>query len=351
MINRRFLFPIIVSLIIVTLSSSSQAFFNRDVKKAKEFMAAGMYPQAIELLDKRINEKPTDAEAHFQLGVCYVIIGNYDGADQRFCSAVRLEPEYGYKIGPEYHETGSTALGKGRVGEAQMLFSKAVEYQPDLKAEIGQECFTAGQSYLSRGEVGHGKKLLISAAEYNPKLKKDVAQECFMAAEKFLNQQWSNAADDFLSLALAYDPSLNTDRNRITKDYGKKLLAIAKTKPKEERKKYVDEAKKYLSQKDIDEVLPPPGWKSVKGFPKEFEGKGTNSNEAFIVLTCCEEVKAGEKVIFTGNKFLIGRNKKKIHSGRYAFTYHGTESGLQYRVRVPVGEKITVDVKRYTTSY
>ena len=73
MINSRFLFPAIVFLVIFALSSPSQAFFNRDVKKAKEFMAAGMYPQAIELLSKRINDKPTDAEAHFQLGICFYV--------------------------------------------------------------------------------------------------------------------------------------------------------------------------------------------------------------------------------------------------------------------------------------
>ena len=48
---------ICVPLLCLFLFSNGQA----SVKKAKEFMIAGMYPQAIELLDKRINDKPTDA--------------------------------------------------------------------------------------------------------------------------------------------------------------------------------------------------------------------------------------------------------------------------------------------------
>jgi len=61
--------------LVLTLTFSADALFNRDVKKAKEFIQVGMYPQAIELLKKRINDKPTDAEAHFQLGKCYLSTG------------------------------------------------------------------------------------------------------------------------------------------------------------------------------------------------------------------------------------------------------------------------------------
>ena len=54
-------------------------------------MASGMYPQAIELLNKAIHEKPTNAEAHFQQGICYVNTGNFRNADERFASAVTLD--------------------------------------------------------------------------------------------------------------------------------------------------------------------------------------------------------------------------------------------------------------------
>ncbi len=35
-------------------------------------MAAGMYPQAMELLNKRVQEKPDDAEAHYNLCICFL---------------------------------------------------------------------------------------------------------------------------------------------------------------------------------------------------------------------------------------------------------------------------------------
>ncbi len=117
-------------LLILAFSSLSKAFFNSDVKKAKEeFMAAGMYSQAVELLNKRINDKPTGAEAYYQLGICYINTGNFRGADERFASAVRLKADYGYKIGEEYQKAGSQALSKGNARKAQNLFRKAVQYQ------------------------------------------------------------------------------------------------------------------------------------------------------------------------------------------------------------------------------
>jgi tetratricopeptide (TPR) repeat protein len=74
-------------------NTESQAFFNTQVKKAKKFMAAQMYQQAIELLDSRINKKPTDADAHFLVAEAYLYTGNYRSAAERFDSAVKLEPE------------------------------------------------------------------------------------------------------------------------------------------------------------------------------------------------------------------------------------------------------------------
>ena len=53
----------------INTPSASQSSINGDVKRAKAFMAARMYPEAIELLNNRISEKPTDVVAHFQLGL------------------------------------------------------------------------------------------------------------------------------------------------------------------------------------------------------------------------------------------------------------------------------------------
>jgi hypothetical protein len=52
-------------LVLVSVSFAGNA---SNVGKAKDFIKAGMYPQAIELLDKEVHKNPTNAEAHFELG-------------------------------------------------------------------------------------------------------------------------------------------------------------------------------------------------------------------------------------------------------------------------------------------
>ena len=44
-------------------------------------------------------------------------IGQTSGADERFDSAVRIKPDYGYKIVDEYRKAGSQKLDKGRAGK------------------------------------------------------------------------------------------------------------------------------------------------------------------------------------------------------------------------------------------
>ena len=111
----------------------------------------------------RLNDKPTDVEAHFQLGVCYINIGNFSAADERFGSAVRLDAEYGYKIGEKYKIVGDEALQNGRTNKALKLYKKAVKYQPNLKKPIAQKCFAVGKDYLNKYQSGRADRFLSTA--------------------------------------------------------------------------------------------------------------------------------------------------------------------------------------------
>lgn len=86
--------------------SALHAAENADVTKAKEFIQAGMFEQAATLLEKRIYDTPTDAEAHFQLGVSYLHLREFKAADARFSSAVTLNPDYEPKVEREMNRSG-----------------------------------------------------------------------------------------------------------------------------------------------------------------------------------------------------------------------------------------------------
>lgn len=118
--NKTVAFSFIFSILLTSfLTFPACSIFENDVDKAKKFMSAGMYPQAIELLNKTISEKPDNAEAHFQLGICYINTDNFRSAGERFGSAVQLKSDYGYQIGGEYKKAGSSALDKGQISQAR----------------------------------------------------------------------------------------------------------------------------------------------------------------------------------------------------------------------------------------
>ncbi|MCP4576606.1 MAG: tetratricopeptide repeat protein [Deltaproteobacteria bacterium] len=115
--------------------SPSGALPESDVDKAKANINAERIPQAIELLNKTINEKPDDAEAHFILGTCYLMQGSYRSAQERFDKAISLEPGYQDKIGREYRKTALDAFKNGRIPTAADLFEHGVKFNPSIQED------------------------------------------------------------------------------------------------------------------------------------------------------------------------------------------------------------------------
>jgi tetratricopeptide (TPR) repeat protein len=293
------------------VSTQALAFFDSDVDKAKDFMEMAMYDKAIELLNKRINDKPRDLEAHYHLGLCYMATGRGSQAEKHFQAVVKKDPDYGQKVGREYKQAGLDALIAGNSGKAKGLFSQAVKYQPDLKAGIAKKLLDKGKALL--------------------------------------NQNQSGSADSLLSIAVSYDPTLKAEVDEVTKAYGHKLLALAKEKPKKERKPLVEQALKYVSQEDVDAVLPPSMWRTV--FKKTYTGKGMGEKDGFGTAIFGETIMKGDKIIFTCSDFEIWDNGWKKCSNEYVKTSATLGSGKPFGVRVPKGEKITVEVQRLVTSY
>ena len=83
--------------LICALFVCGNAFALGEMKKAKKLMDSEEYTKAIALLEKRIDEKPEDAEAHFNLGICYIKIENISRAEEWFTQTVALDSQYGNK--------------------------------------------------------------------------------------------------------------------------------------------------------------------------------------------------------------------------------------------------------------
>ncbi|HIE27143.1 TPA: tetratricopeptide repeat protein [Candidatus Poribacteria bacterium] len=84
-------------------------------KKGKEFLAAGDYNSAIWYLQQAIDAKPTNAEAHYQLGLAYHHSGQNQAAIKSLRTAAKLAPERSeiqLALGEIYLEMGHRKLAE-----------------------------------------------------------------------------------------------------------------------------------------------------------------------------------------------------------------------------------------------
>jgi tetratricopeptide (TPR) repeat protein len=217
----RHVFCFVSVLLILAQASPSPAFFNTDVKKAKDFMAAGMYPQAIELLNKRINDEPTDADAHFVLATAYLQTGNLKGADERFASAVRLKPDYGYQIGGEFKKGGDQALNAGDTSKAEVLYKRAVNYQPNLGAEISKAVYDKGKTQFDQGQFARAKSYFVMANTFSTSRGPEIGTMYFENGKALFEKSQYDQADEMFSTALLFDSSIGQKVGGMYFDKGK----------------------------------------------------------------------------------------------------------------------------------
>jgi tetratricopeptide (TPR) repeat protein len=228
-----FLFHVIL---LIMFGSSNCIILNQDVQKAKEFMEVGMYPNALELLNKRIKEDPSDAEAHLLLGECYLNQGDYGKAKDQFDNALKLNSNLSNKIGGVYKRAGDKANNAYQMAAALNLYQEAIIYRPDLKELILQAIYEQGMQDFDRGEYESADHRFFLATSLDPTLKKEFS-------------------DLYFNLGKNADEELGRDLFRRTKKYsnhhdheiGEILLRIAYTKNSEvEIQKWRKEASLYI---------------------------------------------------------------------------------------------------------
>jgi tetratricopeptide (TPR) repeat protein len=150
-----------------------------NVNKAKDLIKAEMFADAIGLLKDEITENPGNAEAHFQLGVCYLYKWVPESAAESFGGASELKPSFRFKIGNEYKKAGDLSLKRGNATRAKGLYKSAIEYAPRLKGTIARGILTKGKN-----DAGKGEYLFSLAVSYDESVKEEVARYYYSRSRK-----------------------------------------------------------------------------------------------------------------------------------------------------------------------
>lgn len=124
--------------------------------------------------------------------------GDFNGADRRFASAVKLESDYGFQIGGAYKQAGMEAMKKSN-NNALAYFNKAVEFQPDLKAVIGDLLMEKGIANMNGGHDHKAIDDFKAAVTFKPDLKPQVSELCIDRGKQLLAQGSTQNGDSITS--------------------------------------------------------------------------------------------------------------------------------------------------------
>jgi Tfp pilus assembly protein PilF len=126
--NVRFALAFVLMLSVISCSGS------KEIRKAKEFLDAGMFDQAIILLKQEVQSDPKNAEAHMLLGTAY--------------------------------------LGQGMTSLAEQELNTAIVLDDSLKQEASKRCYDVAK-HLVKTDNSKANAALMKAKEYDPSLEKD----------------------------------------------------------------------------------------------------------------------------------------------------------------------------------
>ena len=168
---------------ILLASNLCVASNDTDIQNAKKFMNDGMYPQAIALWEKVIEDHPEDAASYFQLGICHLNLYDFDNADDSFAEAIRLQLDYAYKVSDEYMKVACNAITEAKVTVAFDAYKKATQYQPDMEVGIDKLCGVEIKEKVERIKTlsneaeKHIKEKLDQIVKVIEEIKAQMAQE------------------------------------------------------------------------------------------------------------------------------------------------------------------------------
>lgn len=145
-LSRLFLILIIISISCSILYSSSES------TSATLYMRQEIWDKAVVFWEKHLKNKPNDADAHMQAGICYGRLDDYQKAYDHFAAAMKLKPE----LIKDIDAFRIDFLRNRSSNEGVSSYKKAEESKD--KAE---------QTKLYEEAINHFKKALIIAPEWS----------------------------------------------------------------------------------------------------------------------------------------------------------------------------------------
>ncbi len=143
--------------------------------RAKEFLAAGMYQEALSVIELHLQSDPADGEAHYLLAKALLGIGDENSAKEEFQRSSLLSSNLSQEVPAAYFDVGSVYLSKDgprHVEYGYSLLRVAVEQKPSLSQDVSASLRKRGLMMVD-GRPELAEQLLTEAIRLNAELAKD----------------------------------------------------------------------------------------------------------------------------------------------------------------------------------
>jgi tetratricopeptide (TPR) repeat protein len=200
---------------------------SKEMSKAKDYMDAQMYNEAISLLEIEIQANPKNVEAYYLAAQCYIELNNTRQSEEYFDKAILLDTDYSVKVGEYYYEKGFKLWKEKRYYSAQDYYIKAKKYYPEGREYFAQKLFDyateISETETSAYEVTN---LYIFVTNIDNKFNEDVAKQCAKLSNSLFEKGFYELSFEYGEFSIKYDPGFINSLAKLYQTYATKLLEV-----------------------------------------------------------------------------------------------------------------------------
>ncbi|MDO9256594.1 MAG: LamG-like jellyroll fold domain-containing protein [Bacteroidales bacterium] len=203
------------------------------MKKAKEFMDAGMYEQAIQLLEIEIQANPKNAEASFLLGKCFLQSTNTRKVEDCFNRAILLNTDFKNEIGSLYFDKSLEQFKSDDPASATSYYEQGLKYNPTGAEEFAEKLYNyANESSETTTYPEKPIKIFNAIIQISPNYKTKIAEKTYSLAKSFIAKGFVKEGFEYADYGINFDPIHIKDVSDLYFNYANTLL-ISLNKPNE----------------------------------------------------------------------------------------------------------------------
>lgn len=198
---------------------------SKEMKKAKEFMEAGMYDQAISLLEIEIQTTPKNAEASFLLGKCFLQTSNFRKVEECFNRAILLNSDFRKDVGNLYFDKSEELYKGDNTSTAQTYYQEGIKFNPSGSEEFAKKLYDYA-IVISETNTNPTKPIQIfnSINQISPNYKAKIAEKAYTLAKSFIDKGFVKEGFEYADFGINFDPNHIKDVAELYFNYGNALI-------------------------------------------------------------------------------------------------------------------------------